>query len=117
MIVCGHSLVVLFNCFVFFFDDPATPEVSTLSLRAALPICRTMTVMSVIPEVNHPDIYNPLFLSTLDDTLGQKPGKHPRKKSDYINLHYCLIYFSFATYMPLRHEGTKKRFNDTITTF
>src|SRR3990167_8324247 len=27
-------------CLLFFFNDPATTEISTLSLHAALPICR-----------------------------------------------------------------------------
>src|SRR6266508_6676469 len=37
-----HPPDVLFNLLLFFFNDPATPEISTLSLHDALPISSSL---------------------------------------------------------------------------
>src|SRR5687768_18495491 len=63
------SLTFLFSLFFFFFNDPATTEIYTLSLHDALPICPVVKVMQRMFEiVSRPDLirrsaapFNPVF--------------------------------------------------------
>src|ERR1041384_7929555 len=43
---CDESFT--YFCFFFFFNDPATTEISPLSLPDALPICRERQIMDIV---------------------------------------------------------------------
>src|SRR3712207_8846180 len=84
--------------FFFFFNDPATTEIYTLSLHDALPICVPVIVAAGYPWVAHASQVRALAEQATDTTIIMSHGgqinidrKSTRLNSSHANISYAVF--------------------------
>src|SRR5688572_32064756 len=99
-------------CF-FFFNDPATTEIYTLSLHDALPICESSTsgldvndLLSVVRPRPHRPYVVVKYAQTLDDVWSMRDRKSTRLNSSHSQISYAVFCLK---------KKKKKKHNTTLT--
>src|SRR5207249_11828673 len=82
---CISTSIRFFLCFFFFFNDPATTEIYTLSLHDALPIFAEAAGM---PYVNHRWLGG---LLTNFQTISLRDRKSTRLNSSHVSISYAVF--------------------------
>src|SRR5688572_33183929 len=88
IIVCVGILSIL-RCYFFFFNDPATTEIYTLSLHDALPISRDLEDLPFIAA--HADIVGYSFVRTAQDVHELQDRKSTRLNSSHSQISYAVF--------------------------
>src|SRR5438874_11195128 len=83
---------------LFFFNDPATTEIYTLSLHDALPICFSSTPVSFFPHENSTSVMpkdsadsNNFRISSSDGAVFPSDRKSTRLNSSHVEISYAVF--------------------------
>src|SRR5690349_24183540 len=96
------SLLFHSICFSFFLNDSATPEIYTLSLHDALPICEQRSVGAVPVRSHGLELF---AADTPADFRGEKDRKSTRLNSSHVEISYAVFCLKKKKNNYLAHDN------------
>src|SRR5205807_10344277 len=75
----------------FFFHDPATPEIYTLSLHDALPICFRRRASGLNPKAHRQELRQKHRAAHLEQRLLERDRKSTRLNSSHLVISYAVF--------------------------
>src|SRR5690242_21375644 len=107
----SFHLMLSLTSFFFFFNDPATPEIYTLSLHDALPICK-FEILKFRSMYQDAEKHGPKWAADGDDRVTRVDRKSTRLNSSHMSISYAVFCLK-----KKKNNNTKQSQKKTIQTY